>query len=300
MSDANVLLQKDLFDAIERGEYPKWKCYVQTMTPKQAEEFKYNVFDLTKSESVNKPHMFRARLNQSLSFLAWPQKEFPKREFGEIVLDRNVKNYFSEVELAAFNPAHLIAGIEPSADPVLQSRLFSYPDTHRHRIGANYQQLPVNQHRNFEGMNFQRDGQMAFYNQGNQPTYISSIKPVNFKKNPVSLDQVHNQYIGWSLSFGISLLAFAHPLFLSQATPSPTCLRSSRSTSSSPGTFGPASSTTVPRNASSATFPDTCPTVARRTSLHASLPSSTRCRLIVPLASARPPVCPTTTRASLA
>lgn len=98
---------------------------------------------------------------------------------------------------AQFNPAHLVAGVEPSADPVLQSRLFSYPDTHRHRIGANYQQLPVNQHRNFNGRNFQRDGNMAFYNQGDQMNYISSIKPPpKFEEREVPLDKVHNHYIG--------------------------------------------------------------------------------------------------------
>lgn len=76
------------------------------------------------------------------------------------------ENYFAEVEQVAYNPAHMIPGIEPSSDPVLQSRLFSYPDAHRHRIGANYQQLPVNAPVcPMRFGNFQRDGNMAFYNQ---------------------------------------------------------------------------------------------------------------------------------------
>jgi catalase len=93
------------------------------MTPEQAESFRYNVLDLTK---------------------IWPHKEFPLRPIGTLVLNRNPENYFNEIEQIAFSPSHLVPGVEPSADPVLQSRLFSYPDTHRHRLGVNYQQLPVN------------------------------------------------------------------------------------------------------------------------------------------------------------
>ena len=80
------------------------------MTAEQAEKFRYNILDLTK---------------------VWPHKEYPLRPVGKIVLNKNVENYFAEIEQAAFSPSHLVPGIEPSADPVLQSRLFSYPDTHR-------------------------------------------------------------------------------------------------------------------------------------------------------------------------
>jgi catalase len=93
------------------------------MTPEQAESFRYNILDLTK---------------------IWPHKDFPLQPIGTLVLDRNPENYFNEIEQVAFSPSHLVPGVEPSADPVLQSRLFSYPDTHRHRLGANYQQIPVN------------------------------------------------------------------------------------------------------------------------------------------------------------
>src|SRR3569833_2637004 len=158
--------QKDLYEAIQRGEHPKWSVEIQTMTPKQAEEIwesqKINVFDLT--------HV-------------WPQGQFPLKKIGEFTLNENAINYFAEVEQAAFSPSHMPPGIEPSADPVLQSRLFSYPDTHRHRIGTNYQQLPVNAPRNaFKFANFQRDGAMAFYNQGARPNYLSSIDPIGFRK----------------------------------------------------------------------------------------------------------------------
>ena len=139
------------------------------MTPKEAEDLwekqKINVFDLT--------HI-------------WPQKQFPLRKVGEFVLNENAVNYFAEVEQVAFSPSHLVPGIEPSADPVLQSRLFSYADTHRHRVGTNYQQLPVNAPRTgYKFGNFQRDGSMAFYNQGARPNYLSSIDPIQFKERKV-------------------------------------------------------------------------------------------------------------------
>lgn len=177
--------QKDLYEAIQRGEYPKWSVEIQTMTPKQAEQVwekqKINVFDLT--------HV-------------WPQGQFPRKKIGEFTLNENAINYFAEIEQAAFNPAHMPPGIEPSADPVLQSRLFSYPDTHRHRIGVNYQQLPVNAARTgFKFGNFQRDGSMAFYNQGARPNYLSSIDPIRFRPRSVDLDKTHGHFTGEAITF---------------------------------------------------------------------------------------------------
>jgi len=177
--------QKDLFFAIENGEYPGWDLEVQTMKPKEAEELwekqKINVFDLT--------HV-------------WPQKQFPRRKIGEFFLNENVKNYFAEMEQVAFNPSHMPPGIEPSADPVLQSRLFSYPDTHRHRVGVNYQQLPVNASRTaYRTANFQRDGSMAFYNQGSRPNYLSSIQPIQFRNRTVDLSKTHGHFSGEAITF---------------------------------------------------------------------------------------------------
>lgn len=177
--------QKDLYEAIQRGDYPKWTVEIQTMTPKQAEEAwekeRINVFDLT--------HV-------------WPQGKYPLRKIGEFTLNENAVNYFAEVEQVAFNPSHMPPGIQPSADPVLQSRLFSYPDTHRHRIGANYQQLPVNASRtSYHAANFQRDGSMAFFNQGARPNYLSSIDPVQFKARTVDLDKVHADFTGEAITF---------------------------------------------------------------------------------------------------
>ncbi|KAH6673123.1 catalase-like domain-containing protein [Halenospora varia] len=143
-----------------------WSLEVQTITAKEAEDLwekqKINVFDLT--------HI-------------WPHKQPPLRKIGEFTLNENAKNYFAEIEQVAFNPAHMVPGIEPSADPVLQSHLFSYPDAHRHRVGVNYQQLPVNAPRvNYCMANFQRDGSMSFFNQGSRPNYLSSIEPIHFRE----------------------------------------------------------------------------------------------------------------------
>lgn len=177
--------QIDLYNAIERGDYPSWTVSFQTMTAREAENLwetqKINVFDLT--------HV-------------WPHGQFPLREVGKFSLNENAKNYFAEVEQAAFNPSHLVPGIEPSADPVLQSRLFSYPDTHRHRIGANFEQLPVNSSRTTHKVaNFQRDGSMAFYNQGARPNYLSSIEPISFRERSVNLDTLHGQFTDKTVTF---------------------------------------------------------------------------------------------------
>lgn len=129
------------------------------MTPEQAEKFRYNVLDLTK---------------------IWPHGEFPLRPIGKLVLNENPQNYFAEIEQVAFSPSHLIPYVEPTPDPVLQSRLFSYPDTHRHRLGVNYQQLPVNAPI-APVSNFQRDGFAAFNNQGARPNYQSTIAPLSYK-----------------------------------------------------------------------------------------------------------------------
>jgi catalase len=163
--------QLDLFNAIEKGEFPSWTVYYQIMTPQESLETDVNVLDLTKT---------------------WPRDKFPLHELGKIELNQNVENYFAEIEQVAFNPAHLVPGFEPSADPVLQSRLFSYPDTHRHRIGPNYQQLPVNQPSKKVGniYNFQRDGSMAFYNQGSRPNYLSSIQPPQLAARSIEVEKI--------------------------------------------------------------------------------------------------------------
>ncbi|RFU33938.1 hypothetical protein B7463_g2416, partial [Scytalidium lignicola] len=169
---------EDLFNAIQRGEHPSWTVYVQVLSPEQAEKFRWNVFDLTK---------------------VWPQGEVPLRRFGKFTLNKNVENYFAEIEQVAFSPSHLVPGIEASADPVLQGRMFSYPDTHRYRLGVNYQQIPVNAP--LKAFNpYQRDGSMAVNgNYGANPSYPSSYRQLSYK--PVKYTNDHEKWVGNAVTF---------------------------------------------------------------------------------------------------
>ncbi len=115
--------QRDLFEAIEHGDFPKWKLYFQIMTEEQALNYKENPFDITKT---------------------WSHKDFPLIEVGVMELNRNPENYFADVEQAAFSPAHVVPGIGLSPDKLLQGRLFSYGDAQRYRLGINADQIPVN------------------------------------------------------------------------------------------------------------------------------------------------------------
>jgi len=118
--------QRDLFEAIERAEFPKWRFCVQIMPEKQAETYRLNPFDLTK---------------------VWPHKDYPLIEAGILELNRNPENYFAEVEQAAFAPSNIVPGIGHSPDKMLQARVFSYADAHRYRLGVNHDSLPVNRPR---------------------------------------------------------------------------------------------------------------------------------------------------------
>ena len=115
--------QRDLFEAIERGEFPRWTLYVQVLSEAAARALPYNPFDLTK---------------------VWLHADAPLIEVGELELNRNPENYFAEVEQAAFSPANVVPGIGFSPDKMLQARLFSYGDAHRYRLGVNHHQIPVN------------------------------------------------------------------------------------------------------------------------------------------------------------
>lgn len=115
--------QRDLFEAIERGEHPKWKVSVQIMPEGEATRYSINPFDLTK---------------------VWPHKDYPLIEVGELVLNRNPENYFADVEQAAFAPSNVVPGLGFSPDKMLQGRLFAYADAHRYRLGINHHQIPVN------------------------------------------------------------------------------------------------------------------------------------------------------------
>jgi len=131
--------QEDLVAAIDNGDFPSWRVCVQIMTEEEAKNFKINPFDLTK---------------------VWSHKDVPLQEVGVLELNRNVTNYFAEVEQVALSPGNFVPGIGASPDKMLQARLMAYPDAQRYRIGANYNHLPVNQPK-CPVMHYQRDGHMA-------------------------------------------------------------------------------------------------------------------------------------------
>lgn len=144
---------EDLFNAIERKDYPSWDVFVQIMTPEEAKNYKFDPFDVTK---------------------VWYHKDFPLIPLGKLVLDKNPDNFFAEVEQAAFSPANLVPGIAASPDKLLQGRLFAYGDAHRYRLGANSHQLPVNKPR-CPFNHTQRDGAMnADGNGGSSYHYFPS------------------------------------------------------------------------------------------------------------------------------
>ncbi|MEP7265966.1 MAG: catalase [Bacteroidota bacterium] len=143
--------QRDLVEAIDKKDFPKWMMQIQVMTIKQAEEFRWNPFDLTK---------------------VWPHGDFPLIDVGVMELNQIPKNYFADVEQSAFAPAHVVDGIGYSPDKMLQGRLLSYPDAHRHRLGVNYEQIPVNKCP-FMVSNYERDGAMRVDgNGGSDPNYF--------------------------------------------------------------------------------------------------------------------------------
>lgn len=132
--------RRDLFDSIAGGRAPSWTMHVQVMPFEDAPDYRFNPFDLTK---------------------VWPHGDYPLIEVGRMTLDKNPDDYFIHIEQAAFEPSNLVPGIGPSPDKMLLGRLFSYPDTHRYRIGANYAQLPPNRARSTVS-SYAKDGAMRF------------------------------------------------------------------------------------------------------------------------------------------
>jgi len=164
--------QRDLVEAIEKGNFPKWTLKIQVMTDDQAKKFKWNPFDITK---------------------VWPHKDFPLIEAGVMELNEIPANYYADVEQAAFAPAHTVDGIGLSPDKLLQGRILAYPDAHRYRLGANYEQLPINRpvvpvHHH------QRDGFMNVDgNSGANPNYYpnsfdSIMADKSYKEPAMKLD----------------------------------------------------------------------------------------------------------------
>ncbi|MEG0280551.1 MAG: catalase [Morganella sp. (in: enterobacteria)] len=164
--------QRDLYDAIESGDYPRWNLQIQIMPETDAAKVPYNPFDLTK---------------------VWPHADYPLMDVGYYELNRNPENYFSDVEQAAFNPGNVVPGIGFSPDKMLQGRLFSYGDTQRYRLGVNHNQIPVNKPR-CPFHNYHRDGAMRIDgNSGNNETYEPNSAGLfqeqpDFSEPPLSLE----------------------------------------------------------------------------------------------------------------
>jgi catalase len=143
--------QRDFVKAIDKGEFPKWALKIQVMTEEDAKKFRWNPFDVTK---------------------VWSHKDFPLIDAGIMELNEIPVNYHADVEQAAFAPSHVVDGIGLSPDKLLQGRIFAYPDAHRYRLGANYEQIPVN--RPISPMHHhQRDGMMNINGNGeDNPNYF--------------------------------------------------------------------------------------------------------------------------------
>ncbi len=139
-SDADYY-RRDLFDAIARGDFPSWDVYVQIMPYEEAKAYRFNPFDLTKT---------------------WSKKDYPRIKVGRFTLNRNPQNFFAEIEQAAFSPGNQVPGTGISPDKMLMARVFAYSDAQRYRIGANYNQLPVNQPHAAEVRNYMHEGQMQY------------------------------------------------------------------------------------------------------------------------------------------
>ncbi len=157
--------QEDLFGAIEKGDFPKWTLYMQVMPEADAEKTPYNPFDLTK---------------------VWPHSDYPLIEVGEMELNRNPDNYFSEIENVAMSPSNVVPGIGFSPDKMLQARIFSYADAHRYRLGTHYESLPVNAPK-CPVHHYHKDGAMRFT--PNNPNPDAYYEPNSFN-GPVANPEV--------------------------------------------------------------------------------------------------------------
>src|SRR3954468_14129508 len=149
VSEGPDFLRRDLWDAIASGDAAEWRLEMQIMPFEEAADYRFNPFDLTK---------------------VWPHADYPPITIGRMVLDHNPANHFAEVDQSGFAPARLVPGIGLSPDKMLMGRVFSYHDTHLHRIGANYEQLPINAPR-CPVHSYSRDGAMTYRHNGAQPVY---------------------------------------------------------------------------------------------------------------------------------
>ncbi|WP_124039946.1 catalase [Neoactinobaculum massilliense] len=143
--------RRDLFGAIERGEYPSWTVSLQLIPYEDAKDYRFNIFDLTKTVS---------------------KRDYPLVDIGRFTLNRNPENHYAQIEQAAFSPSNMVPGTGISPDKMLMARVFSYPDAQRNRIGTNYNQLPVNQPAPGVAVNsYDKEGAMEYFHSGNAPVY---------------------------------------------------------------------------------------------------------------------------------
>ena len=145
--------RRDLWKAIESGDHPSWTLKMQIMPFEDAAGYRFNPFDLTK---------------------VWPHADYPLIEVGRMRLTTNPQDYHTQIEQAAFEPSNMVPGTGPSPDKMLLGRMFSYPDAHRYRIGANYNEIPVNRPRS-EVRSYNKDGHMRHHNPGD-PVYVPNSK----------------------------------------------------------------------------------------------------------------------------
>lgn len=143
---------QDLFDSIANGDFPEWQLFIQTMDPRDEDKFDFDPMDVTK---------------------IWPEDLFPLEPVGRMVLNRNPDNFFNENEMLAFCPALVVPGIHYSDDKLLQSRIFSYQDTQRHRLGGNYLMIPVNAPK-CPHHNNHHDGFMNYLHRDEEVNYFPS------------------------------------------------------------------------------------------------------------------------------
>jgi catalase len=162
--------RQDLWEAIDRGDHPSWTLKVQIMPFEDAPDYRFNPFDLTK---------------------VWPQGDYPLIEVGRMTLDTNPEDYFIHIEQAAFEPSNLVPGIAPSPDKMLLGRLFSYPDTHRYRIGPNYAQLPPNR-AHVPVHSYAKDGPMRF-----EPARVGAPYAPNSYGGPAASPEAYANLTGW-------------------------------------------------------------------------------------------------------
>ncbi|KAF3063824.1 Peroxisomal catalase [Daldinia childiae] len=171
---------RDLYEAIERGEYPTWTANVQVVDPKDVDKLGFDIFDVTK-------HWNLGNYPPDIDVI-------PGRPFGKLTLNRNPQNFFAEVEQLAFSPSHLVPGVAPSEDPLLQARMFAYPDAQRYRLGVNNQSIPANRPKNAYNPQLRDGSGVHGDNYGKVPGFVSASRPMNYGK-PVNGDTELDQWL---------------------------------------------------------------------------------------------------------